>query len=192
MFHKQIKPALLIFATLTVVTGVLYPLLITAIARIAFAHRANGSIVLQNGKPVGSSLIGQEFSDPKYFWGRLSATSPTGYNPLPSSGSNLGPLNPALREQVEKRVKMLQGADPENKSLIPVDLVTASASGLDPHISVAGALYQVPRVARVRGVSQDQVIRLVKENTTGRFAGVFGEPVVNVLQLNVALDQRAP
>jgi len=192
MFYRQIKPALLIFATLTIVTGVLYPLLITAIAQIAFAHRANGSIVFHNGKAVGSSLIGQEYSDPKYFWGRLSATSPMGYNPLPSSGSNLGPLNPVLRERVEARVKMLQGADPENKSPIPVDLVTASASGLDPHVSVAGALYQVPRVARVRGVSQEQIIRLVTENTTGRFAGVFGEPVVNVLQLNMALDRRAP
>ncbi len=192
MFYKQIRPALLIFATLTVITGVLYPLSITAIGQIVFPHRANGSIITRDAKPVGSSLIGQEFSDPKYFWGRPSATSPTGYNPLPSSGSNLGPLNPALREQVEKRVKMLQSADPENKSLIPVDLVAASASGLDPHISVAGALYQVPRVARARGVPKDQIIRLLKDNTTGRFAGVFGEPVVNVLQLNMALDQRTP
>jgi K+-transporting ATPase ATPase C chain len=192
MFYKQMKPALLVFVTLTVITGVLYPLVITAIAQIAFAHQANGSIMLRNGIPVGSSLIGQEFSDPKYFWGRPSATSPTGYSPLPSSGSNLGPLNPALRERAEARRKMLQGADPENESPIPVDLVTASASGLDPHVSVAGALYQVPRVARVRGVSQEQVIRLVKESTTGRLAGVFGEPVVNVLQLNLALDQRAP
>ena len=192
MFNKQIKPALLVFATLTVITGVLYPLLITVIAWIVFPHRANGSIITRDARPVVSSLIGQEFSDPKYFWGRPSATSLTGYNPLPSSGSNLGPLNPALRERVVMRVKMLQGADPENRSLIPVDLVTASASGLDPHISVAGALYQVPRVARVRGVSQDQIVALVKENTTGRLAGVFGEPVVNVLQLNIALDQRAP
>lgn len=192
MFYKQIKPALLILATFTGITGVLYPLVITAIGQIVFPHRADGSIVFRNGEPVGSLLIGQEFSDVKYFWGRLSATSPTPCNAVPSSGSNLGPLNPALREQVEKRVKRLQGADPENESLIPVDLVTASASGLDPHISVAGALYQVPRVARVRGVSPEQVIRLVKENTTGRFAGVFGEPVVNVLQLNLALDQRAP
>ena len=192
MFNKQIKPALLTLATLTVIAGVLYPLVITAIGQIVFPRRADGSIVFRNGKPVGSSLIGQEFSDPKYFWGRLSATSPTGYNPLPSSGSNFGPLNPALREQVEKRVKRLQNADPQNKSLIPVDLVTASASGLDPHVSVAGALYQVPRVARVRGVSQEQIIALVKEYTTGRLAGVFGEPVVNVLQLNIALDQRVP
>jgi K+-transporting ATPase ATPase C chain len=192
MFYKQIKPAVLILAMFTVVTGVLYPLSITAIGQIVFPHRANGSIVFRNGRPVGSSLIGQEFSDLKYFWGRPSATSPMGYDPLPSSGSNLGPLNPALREQVERRVKTLQSADPENKSPIPVDLVTASASGLDPHISVAGALYQVPRVARARGVSQEQIIRLMKENTTGRLAGVFGEPVVNVLQLNLALDQRAP
>ena len=192
MFNKQIKPALLILATFTVIAGVLYPLVITAIGQIVFPRRADGSIVFRNGKPVGSSLIGQEFSDPKYFWGRLSATSPTGYNPLPSSGSNFGPLNPALREQVEKRVKRLQNADPQNKSLIPVDLVTASASGLDPHVSVAGALYQVPRVARVRGVSQEQIIALVKEYTTGRLVGVFGEPVVDVLQLNIALDQRVP
>lgn len=192
MFNRQIKPALTIFVTLTIITGVVYPLAITAVAQLVFPHQANGSILVQNGKPVGSTLIGQESSDPKYFWGRPSATSPAGYNPLPSSGSNLGPLNPALRERVEARVKMLQGADPENKSPIPVDLVTTSASGLDPHISVAGALYQVPRVARVRGVPQDQVLRLVKENTTGRFAGLIGEPVVNVLPLNIALDQRAP
>jgi K+-transporting ATPase ATPase C chain len=192
MFNRQIRSALLLLVTLTMITGVVYPLVITAIGQLIFPHQANGSIVMRNGRPVGSTLIGQEFSDPKYFWGRLSATSPTGYNPLPSSGSNLGPLNPALREQVEKRVKGLQIADLENKSLIPVDLVTASASGLDPHISVAGALYQVPRVARVRGVSQEQIIALVKEYTTGRLAGVFGEPVVNVLQLNLALDQRAP
>jgi len=192
VFNRQIKSALLLLVTLTMVTGVIYPLVITAIGQLVFPHQANGSIVMQNDKLVGSSLIGQEFSDPKYFWGRLSATSPTGYNSLPSSGSNLGPLNPALPEQVEKRVKRLQSADPQNKSLIPVDLVTASASGLDPHISVAGALYQVPRVARVRGVSQEQIIALVKEYTTGRLAGVFGEPVVNVLQLNIALDQRVP
>ncbi len=192
MFNKQIKPAMLLLMTLTVITGVLYPLLITAIGQIVFPHQANGSIITRDGKPVGSSLIGQQFSDPKYFWGRPSATSPTSYDPLPSSGSNLGQLNPALREQVEKRVKMLQGADPENKRPIPVDLVTASASGLDPHISVAGALYQVPRVARARGVSQHRIIKLVEENTTGRLAGVFGEPVVNVLQVNLALDQRAP
>ena len=192
MFHKQLKPALLILASLTVITGVLYPLMITAIAQLVFSHQANGSIVMQNGKPVGSTLIGQEFSDAKYFWGRPSATSPTSYNPLPSSGSNLGPLNRALRERVEARMKLLQAADPENKSLIPVDLVTASASGLDPHISVAGALYQVPRIARARGLSPDRIIELVKENTTGRFAGVLGEPVVNVLQLNLALDRRAP
>jgi K+-transporting ATPase ATPase C chain len=192
MFNKQVKPALLVFATLTVITGVLYPLSITAVARIIFPHQADGSILMRDGKPVGSSLIGQEFSDPKYFWGRLSATSSTSYNPLPSSGSNFGPLNPALREQVEKRVKTLRSVDPGNKSLIPVDLVTASASGLDPHVSVAAALYQVPRVARSRGVPQDEIVRLVKENTTGRFAGVFGERVVNVLQLNMALDQRAP
>jgi K+-transporting ATPase ATPase C chain len=192
MFNRQIKSALLLLVTLTMITGVVYPLVITVIGQLVFPRQANGSIVMHDGKPVGSTLIGQEFSNPKYFWGRPSATSPTGYNPLPSSGSNFGPLNPALRERVEMRVKMLQSADPENKSLIPVDIVTASASGLDPHISLAGALYQVPRVARARGVSRDKIVGLVKENTTGRFAGVFGEPVVNVLQLNVALDQRAP
>jgi K+-transporting ATPase ATPase C chain len=177
---------------LTVITGLVYPAVVTVVAQVAFPRQANGSIIVKEGRPVGSVLIGQEFSAPRYFWGRPSATSPTAYHPLPSSGSNLGPLNPALHQRVEARVKMLRSADPGNESLIPVDLVTASASGLDPHISVAGALYQVPRVALVRGLSQEEVVRLVKENTTGRLAGVFGEPVVNVLQLNLALDQRGP
>jgi len=189
MFQKQLKSAFLVFLLLTVITGIIYPSVITAIAQIFFHHPANGSIVLKDGKPIGSSLIGQPFEDPKYFWGRLSATSPVAFNASASSGSNLGPLNAALRQSVEVRIKLLKNADPENKSLIPVDLVTASASGLDPHISIAAALYQVPRVARLRGISQEKVAEIVRENTQGRFSGVFGEPVVNVLQLNMALDK---
>jgi K+-transporting ATPase ATPase C chain len=189
MFQKQLKSAFLVFLLLTVITGIIYPSVITAIAQIFFHHPANGSIVLKDGKPIGSSLIGQPFEAPKYFWGRLSATSPVAFNASDSSGSNLGPLNAALRQSVEVRIKLLKSADPENKSLIPVDLVTASASGLDPHISIAAALYQVPRVARLRGISQEKVAEIVRENTQGRFLGVFGEPVVNVLQLNMALDK---
>ncbi len=189
MFQKQLKSAFLVFLLLTVITGIIYPSVITAIAQIFFHHPANGSIVLKDGKPIGSSLIGQPFEDPKYFWGRLSATSPVAFNASASSGSNLGPLNAALRQSAKVRIKLLKNADPENKSLIPVDLVTASASGLDPHISIAAALYQVPRVARLRGISQEKVAEIVRENTQGRFLGVFGEPVVNVLQLNMALDK---
>jgi K+-transporting ATPase ATPase C chain len=189
MFQKQLKSAFLVFLLLTVITGIIYPLLITAVAQVFFYHQANGSIILRDGKPIGSSLIGQSFEDPNYFWGRLSATSPVAYNASASSGSNFGPMNTALRQSVETSIKLLQNADPENKNPIPVDLVTASASGLDPHISIAAALYQVPRVARLRGIPQEKVAEIVRENTQRRFLGVIGEPVVNVLQLNMALDK---
>jgi K+-transporting ATPase ATPase C chain len=189
MFQKQLKSAFLVFLLLTVITGIIYPFVITAVAQIFFRHQADGSIIFKDGKPIGSSLIGQSFDDPKYFWGRLSATSPVAFNALASSGSNFGPLNVALRQNVEARIKSLQNVNPENKSPIPVDLVTASASGLDPHISIAAALYQVPRVARLRGIPQEKVTEIVRENTQGRLMGVIGEPVVNVLQLNMALDK---
>jgi len=188
MFQKQLKSAFLVFLLLTVITGIIYPFVITAVAQVFFRHQADGSVIFKDGKPIGSSLIGQSFDDPNYFWGRLSATSPVAFNALASSGSNFGPLNVALRQSVEARIKLLQNVDPENKSPIPVDLVTASASGLDPHISIAAALYQVPRVARLRGIPQEKVAEIVKENTQGRLLGVIGEPVVNVLQLNMALD----
>lgn len=189
MFQKHLKSAFFVFLLLTVITGVIYPLLITAVAQFFFYHRANGSIIVKDAKPVGSSLIGQEFNDPKYFWGRLSATSPVPFNSAASSGSNFGPLNTALHQNVEARIKLLQNADPENKNPIPVDLVTASASGLDPHISIAAAMYQVPRIARLRGIPQEEIAKIVRENIKGRFLGVIGEPVVNVLQLNMALDE---
>jgi K+-transporting ATPase ATPase C chain len=189
MFQKQLKSAFLVFLLLTVVTGIIYPFVITAVAQVFFHHQANGSIILKDGKPIGSSLIGQSFEDPNYFWGRLSATSPAAYNATASSGSNFGPLNMVLRQNVEARVKLLQNADLENKNLVPIDLVTASASGLDPHISIAAAMYQVPRVSRLRGIPREKVAEIVRQNTQERFMGIIGEPVVNVLQLNMALDK---
>jgi K+-transporting ATPase ATPase C chain len=177
-----------VLAMLTLITGVIYPLAITGLAQAAFPLQANGSLVFKDGRPVGSALIGQDFSEPKYFWGRLSATGPFAYNAAASSGSNYGPLNPALLQAVRARVDALHAADPGNRALIPVDLVTASGSGLDPHISVAAALYQLPRVARVRGLSEGQVRQLVDQNTLGRQLGLLGEPRVNVLELNLALD----
>jgi K+-transporting ATPase ATPase C chain len=185
--RQELLPAVLMLMVLTLVTGVLYPLLITGLAQAVFPHQANGSLVVRDGAVVGSSWIGQPFSDPKYFWGRLSATSPA-YNAGASSGSNLGPVNPALAEAARGRVAALRAADPEAREPVPVDLVTASGSGLDPHISVAAAEYQVGRVARARGLTPDQVRRLVAEHTSGRFLSVIGEPVVNVLELNLALD----
>jgi K+-transporting ATPase ATPase C chain len=175
--------------SLTVLTGLAYPLAVTGLAQIIFPSRANGSIVLRDGQAVGSSLIGQEFTDPRYFWGRPSATSPVPYNAAASSGSNLGPLNPALAEAVAARVAALRAADPGNTAPVPIDLVTASGSGLDPHISIAAAEYQVARVARARGMSQDSVRDLVTQATEGRQLGVLGEPRVNVLTLNLGLDR---
>jgi potassium-transporting ATPase KdpC subunit len=188
MLREHIKPAFLIFLIFTVLTGIIYPLFVTGVAQFFFHEKANGSLIYRNGNPIGSSLIGQQFDDPKYFWGRLSATSPVEFNAAVSSGSNIGPLNTALIDRVKSRIEALHTADPGNTNPIPVDLVTSSASGLDPHISLAAAYYQVPRVGRQRGLSQKIVETIVKQHTHGRFLGIIGEPVVNVLELNLALD----
>jgi K+-transporting ATPase ATPase C chain len=188
MSQTLIRPAVTLFVVMTAITGVVYPLLITGIAQAAFSKQANGSLIVKNDKAIGSSLIGQPFSDPKYFWGRPSATSPQPYNGIASSGSNQGPLNPALIDAVKARVDALRAAEPENASPVPVDLVTASASGLDPHISVAAANYQATRVARARSLSVQAVQDAVKAHTEGRLLGFLGEPRVNVLNLNIALD----
>lgn len=185
---KELKPALLMLVAFTVLTGLIYPFLVTAIAQVVFPYRANGSLIERDGKAVGSELIGQPFSSPKYFWSRPSATSPYPYNSASSSGSNQGPTNPALMDAVTARVKALRDADPENKAAVPVDLVTASASGLDPHISLAAAEYQVNRVAKARGVDPTTVRALISKYTEGRDLGFLGEPGVNVLKLNLALD----
>jgi len=186
-----IRPAVSLFVVLTLVTGVVYPLLVTGAAKMAFPAQAAGSLVVKDGKTVGSLLIGQSFSDPKYFWGRPSATGPMANNASGSSGSNQGPLNPALVDAVKGRVEALRAADPGNTASVPVDLVTASASGLDPHLSVAGALYQAGRVARVRGIAPEAVRAMVERHTEGRLLGILGEPRVNVLALNLALDQTS-
>jgi K+-transporting ATPase ATPase C chain len=186
---QQLRPVLMVFLLLTVVTGIVYPLLVTGVAQLAFPEKANGSLIRRAGGYAGSELIGQPFDDPKYFWGRLSATPDFPYNSSSSSGSNLGPSNPALVEEVRARVEALQKADPGNKSSIPIDLVTSSGSGLDPHISPAAALYQAPRVARARGLSVDRVRHLVEQFTEPRQWGFLGEPRVNVLNLNLALDR---
>ncbi|MEN6584966.1 MAG: potassium-transporting ATPase subunit KdpC [Sulfuricella sp.] len=187
---KQLRPAVVSFLVLTLITGVAYPLAVTGIAQITMPEQANGSLIVKDGKPVGSELIGQPFSDPKYFWGRPSATGPMPYNAAASSGSNQGPLNPALTDAVKGRIQALREADPGNTAPVPVDLVTASASGLDPHISPAAAEYQVQRVARLRDLSAEDVRRLVAQHTEGRQFGILGEPRVNVLKLNLALDAR--
>ena len=185
---KELKPALLTLLVLSIVTGVLYPAVVTGIAQAVFPHQANGSLILQGGKVVGSQLIGQASSDPKYFWGRPSATSPMANNAASSSGSNQGPLNPALADAVKARIAALKAGDPSQTAAIPVDLVTASGSGLDPEISPAAAAWQAPRIARLRGISEAEVSKLIAANTQGRQLGVLGEPRVNVLQLNLALD----
>jgi len=185
---KELRPAVISFLLLTLLTGIAYPLLVTGISQAVMSGKANGSLIIKDGKPVGSSLIGQSFSDPKYFWGRPSATGPMPYNASASSGSNLGPTNPALMDAVKARVQALRDADPGNRQPVPVDLVTASASGLDPHISPAAAEYQLERVARVRNLNPDRVRKLVAEHTEGRQFGILGEPRVNVLELNLALD----
>ncbi|MEP7099840.1 MAG: potassium-transporting ATPase subunit KdpC [Burkholderiales bacterium] len=182
-----VRPALVLFAALSAVTGIAYPLAVTGIAKAVFPSQAAGSLIESGGKTVGSVLIGQNFSDPKNFWGRPSATSPMANNAANSGGSNQGPLNPALLDAVKGRIKALKDADPDNKLPIPVDLVTASASGVDPHISVAGANYQAARVAAVRKLPVAQVQALIEQNTEGQMLGFIGEPRVNVLKLNLAL-----
>ncbi len=188
---SHLKPALIALAVLSLVTGVAYPLVVTGIAQIAFPKQANGSLIEKNGRIVGSELIGQQFTDPKHFWGRLSATTPYAYNATSSNGSNLGPTNPALVDAVTARVKALKDADPRNNAPIPVDLVTASGSGLDPHISIAAADYQVSRVAKARGMDAANVRTLVARHTEARQWGFLGEPRVNVLELNLDLDNAS-
>jgi K+-transporting ATPase ATPase C chain len=187
-----LRPAVSLFVLLSAVTGIAYPLLTTAVATPLFGDKAAGSLVVKDGKPVGSKLIGQNFAAPKYFWGRPSATSPQPNNGTASGGSNLGPLNPALVDAVKGRVEALKAADPDNKQPIPADLVMASGSGLDPHISPAAALYQVARVAKARSLATEKLTALIKEHTEDRQWGLFGEPRVNVLELNLALDATAP
>jgi K+-transporting ATPase ATPase C chain len=195
IMKTQIRPALTLLLVFTALTGIVYPLVVTGIAQIAFPYQANGSLVFKDGRVVGSELIGQQFDDPKYFWGRLSATGDFPYNAFNaetltgSSGSNYGPLNPALFKATQARIDALKAADPTNTAPIPVDLVTASVSGLDPHISVAAALYQVQRVATARGMSEAEVKSLVEKYTEGRQLGFLGEERVNVLLLNLALDK---
>lgn len=185
---RQALSAFLCVLVLTALVGVAYPLIVTGLADLLFPRQAAGSLLLRNGRAVGSALIGQPFSEARYFWGRPSAASPFAYNAALSGGSNLGPTNPELAAQVKARIEALREADPAQSASVPVDLVTASASGLDPDISPAAALYQVPRVARARNLSEAQVRGLVDEHVTGRTLGLFGEPTVNVLELNLALD----
>jgi K+-transporting ATPase ATPase C chain len=184
----QIRPALMSLLVFSVLTGFLYPLVVTGLAQTVFPHQANGSLIIFKSQAVGSELIGQPFDEPKYFWGRPSATSPFPYNAAASSGSNFGPSNPALVTEAQTRIAALKAADPTNTLLIPVDLVTSSGSGLDPHISIAAALYQVSRVARARGLSESAIRAMVSKFTEGRQLGFLGEPRVNVLELNLALD----
>jgi K+-transporting ATPase ATPase C chain len=186
---SNIRPALVLLGFFTVLTGLVYPALVTGIAQAAFPTQANGSLVMRGNQVIGSSLIGQPFESPKHFWGRPSATAPVPYNAAASTGSNQGPLNPALKEAVAARVAVLHEADPAQKAPVPVDLVTASASGLDPHISPAAALYQVARIAKARNLPETAVKQLVDQHTEGRTLGLLGEPRVNVLELNLALDQ---
>ena len=186
-----IRPAVTLFVLLSAVTGIVYPLAVTGAAKLVFPAQAAGSLIVdKDGKVVGSSLIGQSFSDPRHFWGRPSATSPMPYNAAGSTGSNQGPTNPALLDAVKGRVEALKAADPGNRAPVPVDLVTASGSGLDPHISVAAAEYQAARVARARGVEPDVVKAAMARHTEGRLFGLLGEDRVNVLELNLDLDQQ--
>ncbi|MBU0654055.1 MAG: potassium-transporting ATPase subunit KdpC [Gammaproteobacteria bacterium] len=187
---KDARPALVLLFSLSIVTGGLYPALITGVAQSVFPVQANGSLLESGGKVVGSRLIGQPFSGSQYFWGRPSATAPMPYNAAASAGSNLGPLNPALEQAVKERIAALKASNPEQQAPIPVDLVTASASGLDPHISVAAALWQVSRIARERHMSEDKLNELVARYTEGRAWGILGEPRVNVLMLNLELDKH--
>lgn len=186
--QSLLRPAVSLFVLLSAITGIAYPLVVTGIARVAFPDAAGGSLVVKDGKAIGSTLIGQNFTDPKHFWGRPSATGPYPYNAAASGGSNQGPLNPALVDAVKGRIDALKAADPGNVKPVPVDLVTASASGLDPHISPAAARYQAARVARVRGLPEEKVQSLVEQHTQAPLLGLLGEPRVNVLQLNLALQ----
>ena len=186
---KIIRPALVSLIVFTILTGIIYPLAVTGLAQLIFPAQANGSIIVKNGKPVGSALIGQHFDDPKYFWGRLSATAPFPYNSAASSGSNMAQSNPALLDNAKGRIADLKAADPQATASVPADLATASGSGLDPHISPAAAAYQVQRVARLRGMDAAKVSALVAANTEGRQFGILGEHVVNVLKVNLALDE---
>lgn len=186
--HTVLRPAITLLIVMTVITGVAYPLAVTGVAKVLFPGQAAGSLIVKHGELVGSRLIGQPFSDPKYFWSRPSATSPQPYNGVASGGSNLGPLNPALTEAVKARIAALRAADPRNRAPIPVDLVTASASGLDPDISLAAAYYQAVRIARIRHLSLHQVRALISAHAMRPWLGVLGEPRVNVLELNLDLD----
>lgn len=188
---RHLKTAMILYLTLSVVTGVLYPLAVTAIAQVALPARADGSLIVRDGRTVGSTLIGQSFNGAGYFWGRPSATGPMPYNAAASSGANLGPTNPALEQAVRERIAALRAADPGNLAPVPVDLVTSSGSGLDPHVSPAAAAFQVARVARARGMDPARLRALVAEHTEGRTFGLLGERRVNVLTLNLALDAAA-
>jgi potassium-transporting ATPase KdpC subunit len=185
---RLLRPAVSLLLVLTLVTGIIYPLAVTAIAHVLFPWQASGSLIVRGGHGVGSTLIGQSFSDARHFWGRPSATTPQPYNASGSNGANLGPLNPALTAAVRERIAALRAVDPGNDAPIPVDLVTASASGLDPHLSLAAALYQVGRIARARGVPPERLRALIARHAEGRLLGFIGEPRVNVLELNLALD----
>jgi K+-transporting ATPase ATPase C chain len=186
---SMIRPALSLFVALTFATGIVYPLAVTGVAKAVFPAQAAGSLIVQDGKTVGSTLIGQSFSDPKYFWGRPSATSPMADNAAGSAGSNLGPLNPALTDAIKGRVDALRAADPGNTAPVPVDLVTTSASGIDPEISVAAAQYQAARIARVRHVAPEVIQGVIARHTQGRIFGLLGEARVNVLQMNLELQR---
>jgi K+-transporting ATPase ATPase C chain len=186
---SQIRISVTLLALFTLILGIAYPLAITGIAQLLFSDQANGSLIQENGQVFGSSLVGQPFDSPRYFWSRPSASTAFPYNASASGGSNLSPSSPVLHQAVLERIRMLQAADPGNTASIPVDLVTSSSSGLDPHISLAAALYQIPRIARARSLSEGVVRELVEQHTTPRFLGLFGEQVVNVLELNLALDR---
>ena len=188
MIREQIRPALFSFVLLTLITGGLYPLFVTGIANVFFRNQAEGSLIVKGGKAVGSELIGQPFDAPQYLWGRPSATSPA-FNASSSYGSNYGTMNADYLKAIGDRVKTLKDADPSHQAHVPVDLVTASGSGLDPQISLAGAYYQVSRIARIRGISEDQIKKIIKKNTQDRFLGLLGEPAVNVLKVNLDLDE---
>ena len=185
---RLLRNSLMMLLVMTIITGIAYPLLVTGLSQLLFPSQANGSLIAKNGQPIGSSLIGQSFTEPKYFWGRPSATSPQANNGTGSGGSNIGPTNPALTDAVKQRIAALQAADPGNRAPVPVDLVTSSGSGLDPEISPAAAQYQLARVAKARGISDAQLSLLIAQATSGRQLGLLGEPRVNVLQLNLALD----